>query len=100
MAGVGDRRVVGVHGRGGQPRHGVDESVLGGHRDRVRVDDGELTGDDDERFDTPEARGIDVLLRGLSMIRGDGDVLALSAVLFDALYEYIHRSLLLGREPA
>jgi hypothetical protein len=55
---------------------------------------------DDERFDTPEARGLDVVLRGLSMVADDQRVLGLSGPLFDGLYEYYRRGLLLGREPA
>jgi hypothetical protein len=54
----------------------------------------------DERFDAPEARGLDVLLRGLSMLRDDHEVLALTGPLFDALYEFRRRALLTGREPA
>ena len=55
---------------------------------------------DDERFDAPEAPGFDVLLRGLSMVRDDEELLALSGPLFDGLYEYRKRALLIGREPA
>jgi hypothetical protein len=55
---------------------------------------------DDERFDAPEARGLDVALRALSMIAADPRVLELSGPLFDGLYEYWRRALLLGREPA
>ena len=55
---------------------------------------------DDERFDAPEAAGLDVLLRGLSMTGTDERTLAVSAALFDGLYEYHRRRLLLGREPA
>jgi hypothetical protein len=54
----------------------------------------------DERFDAPEAAGLDVLLRGLSMVRDDDELLALSGPLFDGLYEYRKRALLTGREPA
>ena len=54
----------------------------------------------DERFDAPEAPGLDVLLRGLSMVRGDEEVLAISGPLFDGLYEYRKRALVLGREPS
>lgn len=54
----------------------------------------------DERFDAPEAHGLDVLLRGLSMVRDDEELLALSGPLFDGLYEYRKRALLTGREPA
>src|SRR6266566_4417116 len=54
----------------------------------------------DERYDAPEAPGLDVLLRGLSMVRDDEELLALSGPLFDGLYEYRKRALLTGREPA
>jgi len=54
----------------------------------------------DERFDAQEAPGLDVLLRGLSMVRGDEEVLAISRPLFDGLYEYRKRALVLGREPS
>jgi hypothetical protein len=54
----------------------------------------------DERYDAPEAPGLDVLLRGLSMVRDDAELLALADPLFDGLYEYRKRVLLLGREPA
>jgi hypothetical protein len=55
---------------------------------------------DDERYDAPEAPGLDVLLRGLSMVRDDEEVLAISGPLFDGLYEYRARATLLGREPS
>jgi hypothetical protein len=55
---------------------------------------------EDERYDAPEARGLDVLLRGLSMIRDDDELLAIAAPLFDGLYEYRRRAILLGREPS
>jgi hypothetical protein len=54
---------------------------------------------DDDVFDAPEAAGLDVLLRGLSMVRDDEDLLALSGPLFDGLYEYRKRALLTGGEP-
>ena len=54
----------------------------------------------DERFDAPEAPGLDVLMRGLSMVRGDEEVLSISGPLFDGLYEYRKRALVLGREPS
>jgi hypothetical protein len=54
----------------------------------------------DERYDEPEAAGLDVLLRGLSMVKGDEELLRLAAPLFDGLYEYRRRALLSGREPA
>lgn len=55
---------------------------------------------DDERFDAPEAPGLDVLCRGLSMILDDPAMLAATAPLFDGLYEFRRRALLLGREPS
>jgi hypothetical protein len=54
----------------------------------------------DERYDAPEAPGLDVLLRGLSMTQEDEQLLAITAPLFDALYEYHRRAILLGREPS
>jgi hypothetical protein len=54
----------------------------------------------DDRFDAPEAVGLDVLLRGLSMVCDDDELLALSAPLFDGLYEYRKRALLTGKEPS
>jgi len=55
---------------------------------------------DDERFDAPEAAGLDVLLRGLSMTGSDAQTLSVSGPIFDGLYEFHRRRLLLGREPA
>jgi len=55
---------------------------------------------DDERYDAPEARGLDVMLRGLSMVCDDERILDLAGPIFDGLYEYHRRALLLGREPA
>ena len=54
----------------------------------------------DDRFDAPEALGLDVLCRGLSMVRDDDAVLAVTGPLMDGLYEYRRRALLLGRDPA
>lgn len=54
----------------------------------------------DERYDAPEAPGLDVLLRGLSIVHGDEEVLEISGPLFDGLYEYRSRATLLGRGPS
>lgn len=54
---------------------------------------------EDDRYDAPEAAGLDVLLRGLSMVRPDDEVLELSGPLYDGLYEYYKRAGLLGGEP-
>jgi hypothetical protein len=55
---------------------------------------------DDQRYDAPEAPGLDMALRGLSMIRGDDDILRITGPVFDGIYEYCKRTILLGREPA
>jgi hypothetical protein len=55
---------------------------------------------DDARFDSPEAPGLDVVCRGLSMVHSDDDVLAITRAVFDGLYEYRRRASLLGREPS
>ena len=55
---------------------------------------------DDERYDAPEAPGLDVICRGLSMTHDDPDVVAIAGAIFDGLYEHRRRALLLGREPA
>jgi hypothetical protein len=54
----------------------------------------------DDRFDAPEAPGLDVLVRGLSLVAEDGELLEVMARLFDGLYEYRKQAILLGREPA
>jgi hypothetical protein len=54
----------------------------------------------DERYDEPEATGLDVLVRGLSMVGDDEELFQLAAPLFDGLYEYRKRALLSGRDPA
>ena len=55
---------------------------------------------DDDRYDAPEAAGLDVVCRGLSMVRDDAEILAFATAIFDGLYEYRRRALLLGRHPA
>jgi hypothetical protein len=54
----------------------------------------------DDRYDAPEAPGLDVVLRGLSMIATDQEVITLAGRLFDGLYEHRRRALLLGKDPA
>jgi hypothetical protein len=73
----------------------LDDPVLGAVARIVHEADLE-----DGRYDAPEASGLDVLLRGLSMVRGDHEVLELSGPLYDGLYEYLKRATRLGREPA
>jgi hypothetical protein len=55
---------------------------------------------EDERYDAPEARGLDVLIRGMSLVESDARLLELTAPMYDGLYEYLKRATLLGREPA
>ena len=50
----------------------------------------------DDRFDEPAAPGLDVICRGLSFVADDDQVLAVSAVMFDGLYEQRRRVLLGG----
>jgi hypothetical protein len=76
-------------------RYGLDDPVLW---DLARmVHEADLA---DDRYDAPEAPGLDVLLRGLSMVRDDAEVLKLTGPLFDGLYEYRKQATLLGREPS
>ena len=76
-------------------RYELDDPVLW---DIARiVHEGDL---DDERYDAPEAVGFDVALRGLSMVVDDERLLELTGPLFDGLYEFRKRALMLGREPA
>jgi hypothetical protein len=76
-------------------RHELDDPVLW---DIARiVHEADL---DDERYDAPEAPGFDVALRGLSMVVDDSRLLGVTHPLFDGLYEFRKRALLLGREPA
>ena len=54
----------------------------------------------DDRYHAPEAPGLDVLCRGLSMTGTDAQTLVVTGPLFDGLYEHRRRALLVGREPA
>ena len=76
-------------------RHDLTDPVL--WRIAAIVHEADL---DDERYDAPEAPGLDVVLRGLSMVCPDVQVLRLTGPIFDGLYEYHRRATLLGREPA
>jgi hypothetical protein len=53
----------------------------------------------DDRYDAPEAPGLDVVLRGLSMVADDQEVINLTGRVFDGLYEHRRRALLLGKDP-
>ena len=55
----------------------------------------------DERFDAPEAPGLDVLIRGLSMVEDDDHaLLAITDRLFDGLYSYARRAATAARTIA
>ena len=49
----------------------------------------------DDRFDAPEAPGLDALIRGMSLTLGDERLLEVSRTLFDGLYAFEQR----GRRP-
>jgi len=55
---------------------------------------------EDDRFDAPEAPGLDVVLRGLSLIGDDDQTLAISDAIFDGMYEYFRQKTLTGRDPS
>jgi hypothetical protein len=76
-------------------RFGLDDPVL--WKLAAIVHEADL---DDERYDAPEAPGLDTVLRGLSMICDDERILEISGPVFDGLYEFHRRATLLGREPA
>jgi hypothetical protein len=74
-------------------RYAIDDPVLW---DVARiVHEADLA---DERYDAPEAPGLDAVCRGLSMVRPDEEILAATDAIFDGLYEYRRRALLLGRD--
>jgi hypothetical protein len=45
----------------------------------------------DDLYDAPEAAGLDSIIRGLSLIETDPEVIALSGRLFDGLYAWLQR---------
>ena len=53
---------------------------------------------EDDRYDAPEAPGLDVVLRGLSMTNDDDTVMALTGPMFNGLYDYYRRALILGKD--
>lgn len=55
---------------------------------------------EDDRYDAPAAPGLDVIIRGLSLTMDDDNVLDITHPVFDGLYEYFKRSMILGREPS
>lgn len=55
---------------------------------------------EDDLYDAPEAVGIDVVLRGLSLTQSDEAILDLTAPVFDGLYEYYRRGFLGRKDPS
>lgn len=53
----------------------------------------------DDCYETPEPPGLDVICQGPSMVLGGEEILEIIAPMFDGLYEYRRRAMLLGREP-
>ena len=47
----------------------------------------------DDLYDAPEAAGLDVIIRGLSMAESDEEILALTRRMFDGLYLAVERRL-------
>lgn len=45
----------------------------------------------DDRYDAPEAAGLDAIIRGLSITQTDAETLTLTVSLFDGLYAWLHR---------
>ncbi len=54
----------------------------------------------DERYDAPEAAGLDVIIRGISLTRSDDAVISACGAIFDGLYEYRRQANLLGTIPS
>lgn len=74
-------------------RYNLDDPVLWRIAEIVHEADIE-----DDRYDAPEAAGLDTVLRGLSMIGDDQQTMTVTRPVFDGLYEFFRRSLL-GRAP-
>lgn len=65
-------------------RYDLDDQVL--WRIAEIVHEADL---DDERYHAPEAPGLDAVLRGLSLVCADPEVIRLSGPIFDGLYELL-----------
>lgn len=76
-------------------RHELTDPVLWKLAEAVHEADLE-----DDRYDAPDAPGLDAILRGLSMTLDDQEILAVTGPIFDGLYEYYRRAVLLGVPPA
>ncbi|WP_055475583.1 chromate resistance protein ChrB domain-containing protein [Gordonia sp. HS-NH1] len=76
-------------------RHDLSDPVLWAIAEIVHEADIE-----DDRYDAPEAPGLDVVLRGLSLSGDDTRTLQVADAIFDGLYEYYRQRTLTGREPS
>ena len=54
----------------------------------------------DDRYEAAEAAGLDAVCRGLTMTLPDRELIGVTHHVFDGLYEYRRRALLLGRDPS
>ncbi|MDX6556580.1 MAG: hypothetical protein QOD86_2775 [Miltoncostaeaceae bacterium] len=68
-------------------RYELDDPVLG---EIARIVHEADLGD--ERYEAPEAPGLDALIRGLGLLAGDPELLELTDRLFDGLYELRRRA--------
>jgi hypothetical protein len=92
--------------RGVELSHHGDACTFETMLDRYRLDDPALAAVRPDRprgrprrraLPRPEARGLDVILRGLSMVvESDEQMLELSGPIYDGLYEYERRATMLG----
>jgi len=55
---------------------------------------------EDDTYDAPEAPGLDLVLRGLSISHDDHEILGITGPIFDGIYQYCRRTILLGRGTA
>ena len=69
-------------------KYGLQDPVL--HEMAAMIHEADV---DDDRFHTPEAPGLDALIRGLGMITPDDhELLAVTDRLYDGLYAWLKRS--------
>lgn len=76
-------------------RYDLDDPVL--WRIAAIVHEADL---DDQRYDTPEAAGLDLVLRGLATTLADPDILRVTGPVFDGIYQHCRHAIILGREPS
>jgi hypothetical protein len=70
-------------------KYGLTDPVL--HEIGAMVHDADL---DDERFRSPEAPGLDAIIRGLGLVTPDDhELLGLTDRVYDGLYAWVRRSL-------